>query len=196
MDKEVLDSYLDRNNGYFKMADARTLGVSKSTAANYVKKEGLIRVAHGVYWSDDAWPDRLYLLQLCNRQIIFSHETALFLHGLTDRESQQPIVTVKRGYNASHLKADNVKVYTVIASWFEIGAASTETTFGNTVRVYDKERCICDIIREKRRMDIQVFQTAINAYFQDRDKDIHKLMQYAAEFGIEEKVRQYTEVLL
>ena len=91
---------------------------------------------------------------------------------------------------------ENVKVFTVIAEWFEIGASTITTPSGNTVRVYDKERCICDILREKKRMDIQVFQTAMNSYFRDRDKDIHKLMQYAQVFGIQEKMRQYTEVLL
>ena len=196
MKEKTLDSYLEENNGYYRIADVRQLGVSKSEAQQFVKDEGLSRVAHGVYCSEDAWPDRLYLLQLRNRKIIFSHETALYLHGLADGESKQPVVTVKRGYNASHLKADNVEVHTVIADWFDIGAATTETSFGNSVRVYDKERCICDIIREKKRMDIQVFQTAMITYFKDPDKDIHKLMQYASRFGIQEKMRQYTEVLL
>ena len=191
-----LESYLNENNGYYRISDACRLGVSKSTAIQFVRDAGLSKVAPGVYCSEEAWPDRLYLLQLRNRKIVFSHETALYLHGLTDRESKHPIVTVRRGYNASHLKKDNVEVHTVVADWFEIGATTAETSFGNTVRVYDKERCICDILREKKRMDIQVFQTAMNAYFKSRDKDIHKLMEYAAVFDIQDKMRQYTEVLL
>ena len=191
-----LQTYLEENNGYYRIADARALGVSKGTATGFVKEAGLSKVAHGVYCSEDAWPDRLFLIQLRNRKIIFSHETALYLHGLSDRESIRPVVTVKRGYNASHLKADNIKVYTVIPEWFEIGVQETQTSFGNTVRVYDRERCLCDILREKKRMDIQIFQTALNTYFRDRNKDIHKLMKYASEFGIEKVVRQYTEVLL
>ena len=196
MDEKLLKTYLEENNGFYRMADARALGVSKGSAVGFVKEAGLTRLAHGIYCSEEAWPDRLYLLQLRNRKIIFSHETALYLHGLSDRESFYPIVTVKRGYNASHLKAENVRVYTVIADWFEIGLDTVETPAGNHVRVYDKERCICDILREKKRMDIQVFQTAMNTYFKSQDKDIHKLMQYASVFGIEKKMRQYTEVLL
>ena len=45
-------------------------------------------------------------------------------------------------------------------------------------------------------MDIQVFQVVLNTYFKDQNKDIHKLMKYASEFGIEKRMRQYTEVLL
>ena len=196
MDEKLLKTYLEENNGFYRVADARALGVSKGAAVAFVKEASLNRLAHGIYCSEEAWPDRLYLLQLRNRKIIFSHETALHLHGLSDRESFYPMVTVKRGYNASHLKAENVKVYTVKADWFEIGLDTIETPAGNLVRVYDKERCICDILREKKRMDIQVFQTAMITYFKEQDKDIHKLMKYASIFCIENKMRQYTEVLL
>ena len=94
------------------------------------------------------------------------------------------------------LKKENVKVHTVIADRFDIGITTVETTAGNTIRVYDKERCICDIIRSKKNMDIQVFTIAMNTYFRDRDKDIYKLSKFASIFGIEDRVRQYTEVLL
>ena len=42
--------------------------------------------AHGIYLSKDAWVDAMYLLHLSCPQVVFSHETALFFHDLTDRE--------------------------------------------------------------------------------------------------------------
>ncbi len=196
MNTEALDKYLQDNNGFYTVRDARALGISKGNAVQYLKKANLVKIAHGVYSSEDSWPDRLYQLQIRNRKIIFSHESALYLHGLSDRESYLPVVTVRRGYNASHLKKDNVKVHTVIPDWFEIGLSSKETPVGNIIRVYDKERCICDMIREKKKMDIQIFHIAMNSYFRGSDKDIHKLLKYASIFKIEDKLRQYTEVLL
>jgi len=145
---------------------------------------------------EDAWPDPLYVLQLRNKKIVFSHETALFLHGLSDREAAHPVVTVERGYNAKHLTAEGVIVHTVMEKWFNIGICETETNVGNPVKVYDKERCICDIVRGRKKMDPQVFQTAMRSYFSGRDKDIPKLMKFAEELGQEEAVRQYAEVLL
>ena len=72
-----------------------------------------------------------------------------------------------------------------------------EQTFaGNTVRIYDRERCICDIIKNKNKMDIQIFQMAFKSYFSSGKKNIYKLMEYANVMGISDKVRQYTEVLL
>ena len=193
---DILQTYLEENNGFYQIADAKSLGISKGTATGFVKEAGLFKVAHGVYCSEDAWPDTLFLLQLRNKKIIFSHETALYLHGLSDREYTQPVVTVKRGYNASHLKSNNIKVYTVIPEWFEIGLQTLQTPFGNTVRAYDMERCICDILRVKEHMDIQEYQTALTEYFRVRNKNLHRLMQYASIFRIEKKMRLYTEVLL
>lgn len=196
MNTEILDTYLNNNNGFFTIGNALALGISKSEATQYIDKANLLKLTHGVYCSEDAWPDHLYVLQLRNKKIVFSHETALFFHGFSDRESFHPVVTVRRGYNASHLKKDNIKVHTVISEWFPVGITTTETTAGNTINIYDKERCICDIIRDKKNIDIQIFHTAINSYFRDREKNIHKLMEYASIFGIEDKVRQYTEILL
>ena len=68
------------------------------------------RVARGVYLSADAWPDELYLLSLSNSRIVFSHETALFLHGLMEREPKDTSVTVRAGYNASHLRSKGIRV--------------------------------------------------------------------------------------
>jgi len=47
------------------------------------------------------------------RQAVFSHETALFFHDLTDRESSPYSITVKTGDNPSKLRAEGIRVYTI-----------------------------------------------------------------------------------
>ena len=80
---DILDSLVSQGNGYLCTSQALKHGVSKPTMAHYVRKRNMERVAHGVYLAEDAWPDTLYQLHLSNSRIIFSHETALMLHGLT-----------------------------------------------------------------------------------------------------------------
>lgn len=197
MEKEkILDEMVEEQNGYIRLIDAQNKGLSKYAVLEYVHKKDMERIAPGVYITEDAWEDCLYLLQIRNRNIIFSHETALYIHGLSDREPFSPVITVKKGYNAKHLKDQGVLVHTVRESWFSLGLTDAYTFAGNKIRVYDKERCICDIIKRKNSMDIQVFQMAIISYFSDKEKDIHKLMEYAQIMNLEKRVRQYTEVLL
>lgn len=192
----VLDQMVEDRNGYIRLADAQNNGLSKYAVLEYVRQKEMNRIAPGVYMTEDAWEDRLYLLQLRNRNIIFSHESALYIHGLSDREPFSPVITVKRGYNAKHLKDAGTTIHTVRDEWLSLGLTEAETFAGNKIRIYDKERCICDIVKRKNKMDIQIFQMAITSYFSDKDKDIHKLMTYAKTMQLEERVRQYTEVLL
>ena len=195
-ERNILDRLLEETNGYIRLVDAQNEGVSKYYILNYIRKNEMEKIAPGIYIAPEAWEDRLYSLQLRNRKIVFSHETALYIHNLSDREPFSPVVTVGRGYNAKHLKDKGVIVHTVRPEWLELGLTKEQTFTGNTVRIYDKERCICDIIKNKKRTDIQVFQTVLTSYFSDSEKNIYILMEYAHIMGISDKVRQYTEVLL
>lgn len=195
-ERNIIDKLIEERNGYIRLIDAQNEGISKYAVMEYVRKNEMEKVAPGVYISPDAWEDRLYSMQLRNRKIVFSHETALYIHNLSDREPYSPVITVGRGYNAKHLKDTGVIVHTVRPEWLELGLTQAQTFIGNTVRIYDRERCICDIIKNKNKMDIQVFQIALTSYFSDSDKNIHHLMEYARIMGISDKVRQYTEVLL
>lgn len=193
---EILDELVDKRNGYLLTSDVVASGISKPTLAVYIKDRGLERVARGIYLSEDAWPDELYLLYLQNRRICFSQETALYLHGLMEREPRQVSVTVMAGYNASHLRKKGVRVFQVKREIYEMGLSSIMTNYGNRVAVYDQERTICDIIKNKENMDIQVFQTAMKEYMQENEKQLFNLMTYAVRLNIENEVRRYTEVML
>lgn len=193
---DVLDQLTEAGNGYLMTFQALEGGVSKPTLAEYVRKRKMKRVAHGVYLAEDAWPDELYQLYLLNRRVVFSHETALFLQGLMEREPAFINVTVKAGYNATHLRKRGIHVYQVKSEVAELGVIEVKTNFGNTVRAYDMERTICDVLRYKDSMDIQIFQYAMKEYMANKEKNLYRLMLYARAFQIENNMRIYTEVLL
>lgn len=193
---DILDSLVKQGNGYLCTSQALKHGVSKPTMAHYVRKRNMERVAHGVYLAEDAWPDTLYQLHLSNSRIIFSHETALMLHGLTEREPHTAYVTVCAGYNATHLRKKGIQVYQDNPNTYQVGIANVKTFFGNTVLAYDMERTICGIIRSKKTMDIQVFRYAMREYMMSAHKNLPQLARYARLFHIEPTVRLYTEVLL
>ena len=99
---EQLDTMLEQGNGYITTRAVTAQGISKPYFAEYARSRELERVAHGVYQSPDAWPDDMYILHLRNSNIIFSHQSALALHGMMEREPHHIYVTVKQGYNATH----------------------------------------------------------------------------------------------
>ena len=193
---EILDNLVTEGNGYLTTSQVVARGISKPTLAEYVRKHNMERVAQGVYLAEDAWEDALYQLYLLNTRIVFSHETALYLHGLMEREPKAICATVPTGYNATHLRKRGVRVFQVKPEVYVLGAGEAQTTFGNDVRAYDMDRTICDIIRSKDGMDVQVFRYAMKEYMASDKKNLNHLMSYAKKLQVDDIVRTYTEVML
>ena len=192
----ILNQVVADGNGYLQTETVVKHGISKPTLAAYVRAHRMERVAHGLYLSPDAWPDELFQISAVNQRAILSHETALSLHGLTEREPFEINVTVPAGYNASHLRKKGVRVYQVRQDIYPLGKLEMQTNLGNLVRSYDMERTICDCIRHKEKMDIQMFQYASREYMRHPKKNLARLMDYAKKMKIESAIRMYTEVLL
>ena len=163
---------------------------------NLLEDNDMEQISHGVYASKEAWTDAMYLVYLRCKQAVFSHETALFFHDLTDREPMEYEITVKTGYNPSKLKEDGIKVYTVKRELYGEGIIMMQTSFGHLVPVYNMERSICDIIRNRNNTEIQTLQSALKQYAKRKDKNLRLLMQYATSFHVDKILRQYLEVLL
>ena len=83
---EQLDRLLTEHDGMLQTAQVIASGIVKPIFYEYVKEKNLQQVAHGIYVSEDTWIDAMFLLHLRCGQAVFSHESALFFHDLTDRE--------------------------------------------------------------------------------------------------------------
>ncbi|MCL1901332.1 MAG: type IV toxin-antitoxin system AbiEi family antitoxin domain-containing protein [Endomicrobia bacterium] len=194
MDK--LKSLLKKNDGILTASEANAVGISNERLRLLVKDGSLERVAHGVYASRDVLLDKMYIFQKRRPKLIYSHETALFLHNLTDRDPINYSVTVPRGYNNKSLIKDGLTVFSLKSDLYKKNIVTMETVFGHKVYVYGLERTICDCIRSRNQMDIAVVTQALKQYSKRKDKNISLLMRIAGEFEITKILRGYMEVLL
>ncbi len=192
----ILDQLLEENYGYLMTSQVIEKGISRTVFSQYVKDEGLERVARGIYMSEGVWPDELFILQARSEKIVFCGETALYLHGLIDREYSEICISVPRGFNVSHIKCNNLQVKYPPKEIHSLGVSQVPSSSGNLVRVYDKERCICDLIKNRSNTEVQNFQTAIKEYVSDKDKSLSRLIQYAQALGVRDEVMKYVEVLI
>ena len=191
-----LQSILSQYGGTVSTAQANDAGISNERLRLLVKAGILERVSFGVYISPDEFADMMYATQLRRPKIIYSHETALFLHDLTDRDPTQYTVTVPTGYNATRLREDGFKVFTIKRELHEVGASQLSTMFGHKVVVYSLERTICDCLRSRNQMDIAVVTDALKRYARRQEKNLNTLMKMAETFSVTKPLRSYMEVLL
>jgi len=186
----------EKNNGVLKISKQEELAISRAHLAELLKAGAIERYARGIYTSSDKFEDEMQLLQLRFGRAIYSHETALFLHGLCDRSPLRFSVTVPSGYNAGGLTALGAKVYYIKKELYSEGQITAISMYGNNLQVYDIERTICDVVRSRSKIDEQIFFDGLKMYAALPGKDLNKLMRYALAFKLESVVRGYFEVLL
>lgn len=187
---------IKKNNNMITTAQAVELGFSRYLLSKY-EKEGLLeRERQGVYILPDSVHDDMYTLMLRSRKIIFSHDTALFLNGLSERTPFVHSVTIPNNTRVSKVIREECTCYYIKPELHQIGAITRKTTLGNVVRCYNAERTICDLLRSRNRLDEETVISAIKNYAASSDKDLNLLAVYASQFGVDRKLKRYMEVLL
>ena len=76
----------------------------------------------------------MYILQAKYKKSIFSHETALYIHELTDRTPIYYSITISNNYNLKNLKYENIKLNYAVNSLLEVGVTQMKTSFGNYIK--------------------------------------------------------------
>ena len=172
---EIIESIMKMNNGYVTSKELSNLGIHRMYL-NIMKEKGMIeKVGNGIYIDSSKIED------------------SYFVYGLSIKAPNDKYdITVPNNY--FNYKIKNHNVFYVDKDIYELGLIQIDTPMGNKVKAYDMERCICDIIRSKNRMDSEHVKHSIKEYIKRKDKDLVKLSNYAKEMGIKEDVMNYIEV--
>ena len=190
--RELLEAQPD---GIITAQQVTTAGLHRSVLRNLTENGTLSRVGHGLYQRGDAWEDDLYLLQRRYGRGIYSHDTALYLLGYSDRTPARYDMTFPKGYNSPSLKRELITIRRCVPENYSLGIIELTSPCGNPLRVYDLERTLCDILRGGGS-EIQIVGAAMKRYAASKEIDIHKLMRYAQQLRVKPKVLRYMEVLL
>ncbi len=196
--RDFLLMKLKDNDGLITTKEALSLGIHKDVLKESLAKYEVVKIATGLYALPGEEIDEYIYFSHRVPKGVFSHETAAYLHGLTTRMPLLYVMSVITGTNVTRVKTerDDVLFKYVKSDTFDIGKTTIKNPFGRFVAVYDKERTILDLIKDKERLDTYSFSEALKEYFSSREKDLLKLSQYAIQMNMEEKLRTYTEVLL
>ncbi|MBF4692250.1 type IV toxin-antitoxin system AbiEi family antitoxin domain-containing protein [Fusibacter ferrireducens] len=193
---EKIEELIKLQNGTILSADLDKYGIPRKYLHDLISEGKLERCDRGVYVATDAIEDEMFAMQKKYSKLIYSHETALFIHDLSDRTPFEYSATVPSGYKVVSNVADRFKIYYIKKELHELGAISVNSSFGNEIRVYNIERTICDIIKSRSRIDIQILNEALRRYVKIKSSDYFLLMEYAKKLKIETVLKNYLEVLL
>lgn len=193
---QIIKRISEKNSGIVTTKQIEDAGLYRGLIKTFVEAGRLIKEAKGLYSLANEFPDEYVVLQKRSEKMVFSYGTALYLWGMSDRVPHIISVTVPQGFNSTRIKKDNTKIkfHYVQKNVWDLGITYTDTSLGNKVMLYDKERCICDLVMLKNEVDKQLYIQAIKEYF-NGEYNARKLLKYAKVFGVEEKIRDYMDVL-
>ena len=191
-----LAAIASEHGGIIEAKIAAQRGISKAMLYKLCKEEKIHRIVKGQYILPDDMQDELLSISKRSDKIIFSHETALFLHGISDRTPFEHTITAPSGCIPSAAIKSECKVYYIKPDLFELGKTMLSTPAGNDVPAYDLERTICDVIRSRNKLGTETFLAALKLYAANPKKNLNQLNTYAKQMRVDKVLRQYLEVLL
>lgn len=182
-------------NGYLTTKEVTNNNIPRTYLTKLIKENKIERVSHGVYIKKNVLVDEFVVLQSKSKYAIYSNTTALYLHGFSNRIPIKYDITIKSGYKGSLQKEDSVNLFYTKNELLDLGVINYKLDSGNIIRVYDLDKTICDIIKNKKKIDAEIFNKAIREYFYSKKKNTLKLYEYAKKMNIYNKVRDTFEVL-
>jgi len=191
----TFDKFIDAS-GVITTKNVVSNNQSKTDYYNYLKSNDFEQISRGIYALKDTFVDSLLIAHMRCPSAVISHDTALNYYGLIDREPLSTTFTIYSGYNVTKLKTAGYKVFFVKKEYLELGKTDVVDFDGNTIPMYDLERTMCDLLRNRSSFEVQDFNTALRTYARRKDKNLNRLFEYAKALRVEKMMRTYMEVLL
>lgn len=193
---KTLSAIAAEHGGVIETKQAAQRGISRAMLSKLCQRGLIQRVTRGQYVLPDDLEDELLSISRRSRYLVFSHETALYLHGISDRTPFVHAITVPSDHAPSTGIKQQCKVYYIQKALFDLGKCTLITPEGNEVPGYDLERTICDVVRSRSRIGTETLLSALKLYARDERKDLNRLNRYAKLLHTEAALHQYLEVLL
>ena len=195
--EQKIINIVNKNNGFVTRKDINRSGIPSIYLSRFVAKHHFKQIVRGFYANEEWIVDPYVVFQYTYPQFVYSFTSAIFLHGLGDILPNYLEVTGPLNYRPMPNPRNDVITHTdTVEETYNLGIVDVVTVFGNKVRVYDKEKTICDLIKNKEKVEFEIYVKALNNYAKSKDKNINKLVEYARIMKIESKVLNQMEVIL
>ena len=181
-----------KHGGIMKTSELSELGFSSRQINKLIQLRIIDKVKHGYYeLAGNSAPEEVTLARLFPDAVIFL-ESALLHYGYTDRIPFAWQLAVNRDSAKSNYNIPYpiVQPFYVEASLLNLGVATFERE-GQQIRIYDRDRTICDVLRYENKLEREVFTNAIKHYVADGEKNIRSLLEYSERLNIKNKMKTY-----
>lgn len=190
IDKKTLLEAFEKQSGVLKTSELSDLGLSSRQIKRLIETNVIAKLKYGFYERvGEINQEDVVIAKLFPDAILFL-ESALFHYGYTDRVPTVWQIAVDRDKEKSIYKIEfpRVKPYYQERKYLDVGLTSYLNQ-GIKIRIYDRERTLCDVLRFEKKLEKEVYANAIKHYLKDSKKNVRKLYDYAYIFNIANKIQ-------
>lgn len=194
--EEIID-FINKKNSVITTKDFKGKKIGFYFINKLIQDNYIYRIEKGVYGKKDSFEDEYFIIQNRYKNAIFSYNTALYFLNKTEATPNIIDISIPNDYNVSTINTKQIRVHYVSRENMELGSIRIKSPFGNTIKSYNLERTICDIVKNERKsgLDIEQRNKIIRKAFSNNDIDGSILIQYAKKLKCEKKIRVIMEVL-
>lgn len=155
----------------------------------------LMQVRRGVYATPEQLSGNMIDINSIVPDGILCLWSAWSIHRLTTSMPQAYHIAVKRNKRVTLPIFPQVEVHYYTDKVLEVGV-SQMIIDGYTVNVYDVERSVCDAVKFRNKVGMDVCSEIINNYLERPERNISRLMDYARILRVSAMLEKYLEVKL
>ena len=185
------------HGGVLKTSELKKMGLTSRQIKRMVQEGTISKIKYGYYELTEYIPNDLVIVARLFPDSVIYLESALFYYGYIDRVPQEIQIAVDR--NSKTTKYDieypMVKPFYMEPRFLEVGVEAIEID-GVKIRIFNRDRTMCDVLRFEKKMDYEVFSSAIESYIKDPNKVVRNLFEFAEILNIRNKVQTYIGVRL
>lgn len=185
----IKDEFI-KHGGILKTEELNKLGLSSRHIRKLLENGEISKIKQGYYeLADEVNPEEIIIAKLFPKAVIFL-ESALIHYNYTDRIPTAWQIAVSRDSEKSQydIESPSVEPYYQEPKFLNVGVSKFEIN-GVNVRIFDRDRTMCDILRYEKKLEKEVFTNAVTRYMKDPNKNIRHLFEYAEVFNITKKVQ-------
>ena len=196
--KEKIKEVFYVNNGYIRTKDISSKGINRRYLRDLINEGVIERIKQGLYkWKDtkfDVEEELINVSKIIHNGVICL-VSALAYYELTTYTPGEYTIAVRRNYNIKLPDYPPIKLYYFSDKYYMDGVEKIDIN-GNIIKIYNIEKTICDCLRYEDKISKDIIIESIKEYVKRRDKNISKLMKYAAKAKLKDVVQKYIEVLI
>ncbi|MGM9846930.1 MAG: hypothetical protein ACI31F_03155 [Muribaculaceae bacterium] len=160
-----------------------------------VRKGEYILIKRGVYASEEQLADTMIDVEAVVPNGVLCLYSAWNIYGLTTTLPQAYHIAVQRGRKIKLPCFPKIKLHHTTNAMFDIGIELRNIN-GYQVRIYNIERCVCDAVKFRNKIGLDVCVEIVKNYLSGKGRNISLLLDYATKLRVKKILEQYISILI